>query len=381
MNLFCWLESFGQSKGEKMGITFKKLYEKLIGSINVIPASFAKDAINDALRDIYDVNDWGFLWTDGFIKVPEIIDGTAVVLENSRTVILDAPTKILVDAISIDDVPLGERQLKFYGTNKIDQVFYYTILDYDSVLGKLTIDPPFLDNSNVAIKLQILKVYYSAPTYSTSKMDVDENGAPIVITTDPVVDFRRFAYIFSPFNKRNLILDTTEAEINNRDPYRTYRNSDPRYFIPHGVDSEGTQLYELYPMNKKSKIYRTRYLRNGIALTNNSDTISDILSSELVLARAKQKAYEWVIANAGQIDSVKSTGSYLNLIAMLNNVNMSNSYPNLLEKALKKDEELFPKAYLGDFFNYPYFDNLWGDYDMSLPHDGLGDTIILDISN
>lgn len=363
-----------------MGTTFKKLYNKLIGSINVVPASFAKEAINEALRDIYDARDWGFLWTDGYIRIPALIEGTVEVTKFSEKITFSGATKALIDAITVDEVPLEERQLKFYGTNKINKVFYYKILDYDSDTGDMLIDPPYLDDSNAAIKVQILKVYYTAPYYQIATVETVVDGdeeTTIVKRTDPVIDFRRFAYIVSPEDNRRLITDMTLDEVNRRDPSRN-ELSYPRYFIPYGIDSAGNQLYEFYPASRSEKIYQIKYLRNGVPLINDSDTIPDLIPTELVLARAKQKAYEWVQANAGILPSVKNVGVYSNLIAMLDNPNRSSSYPSLLDKAIRRDEELFPQAYVGDFSNYNYYDDYWGDYNWELTHDRFGETLVID---
>ncbi len=354
-----------------MGTTFKQLYNKLESAIDVVPASVCKDIINSALRDIYDERDWGFLWTEGFIRTPTLITGFASVTKYSNVVTLDATTKALINVIITEDVPFDERQVKFYGTNKVDKALFYNIVSdsYDTLTGTFQIDPIYFDDSNIAIKLDIFKVYYTAPYY--------------IFNGNPIIDFRRFAYVFSPNFNRRLILDKNLDELNKLDPQRT-NFSYPQYLVGSGIDSNGNQLYELNPIPKTETVLRVRYLRNGSALKNDSDLIPDnIISQELILARAKIRAYEWVAANQGKLDSVKSTTPFFNLIAMLNNRNNLNSYPVLLSKAEKKDEELFPQAYLGDFSSCNYFDDIWGYYgfDFTLPHDSFGDTLVIDATS
>lgn len=353
-----------------MGTTFKQLYNKLELACDVVPVTVAKESINEALRDIYDSTDWGFLWKETYFRTPVVISGHAAVIKYGTTITLDTATKTLVNALTVDEVPIEERQIKFFGTTKVDRVFYYNIKSYDSGTGIITLDDekPFLDDTNANIQIEIFKVYYTAPF--------------ILINNEPVIDFRRFAYIASPFYQRYLILNRTLDEINRFDPSRTYgMNGEPRYFIPFGINADGNQLYEIYPVPRNERVYRIKYLRNGIPLSRDTDQLpNNILSTELVLSRAKQIAYEWVIANQQKL-GIKSVTGYVNMLAKLDNRNSTSSYPRLLERAQARDEELFPKAFAGDFAPYNFYDDLLYDgYDMSLPHDRFGETLVIDAS-
>lgn len=351
-----------------MGTTFKQLYDKLMGACSVVPITIAKESINQALRDIYDANDWGFLWKETYFRTPAVISGHAAVVKFGTTITLDAATKALVNVLTVDEIPIEERQIKFLGTTIIDRVFYYNIKSYDNGTGIITLDDekPFLDNTDANIQIEILKVFYIAPF--------------VLINNEPIVDFRRFAYVASTFYQRNLYLNYTLDQINSRDTLRN-QTGEPRYFIPFGIDSVGNQLYELYPTPRNERVYRMKYLRNGISLNKPTDQLpNNILSVELIHSRAKQKAYEWIIANQ-QTLGIKSITGYANLMAMLENRNRSDSYPRLLENAIKRDEELFPKAYAGNFA----YDNWWDDYfydgyNPLLPHDRFRETLVIDAS-
>src|ERR1043165_4243036 len=115
-----------------MGITFRQLYSKLVGAVDVIPVPFAQSAVNDALRHIYDERDWGFLWKNGIIRTPAIIEGTAATEKFSKLIPLDDDVKAAIEALDPNDVPLEERQIRFFGSSKTSSLHLYNIEDYDS---------------------------------------------------------------------------------------------------------------------------------------------------------------------------------------------------------------------------------------------------------
>lgn len=323
-----------------MGTTFKQLYNKLRGSIDVVPISVCKELINEALREIYDEHDWSFLWQDSYLRTPARIQGVGAVIKYQNTVTLNVATKALVNAISVDEVPLVERQIKFISsTSKVSRTLYYQILGYDDITGVITFDPIYLDDPNAAISFDIVKIYYTAPY--------------LIVNGEPTINFRRWAYVHAPFYRMNLNLNTTISELNGFDSDRI-SSGDPQRLVAYGNDPVGNTLFELYPTPINERVFRTRYLSNGAPLTKDSDTISDLISTELVLAYAKQKAYEWVVANANKL-SLKSVAGYPNLVALA-----FTKGKQLLDKATTRDEERFPQAFVGDFYNYPcYDDNLF----------------------
>lgn len=347
-----------------MGITLGQLRKRLIGELDVIPSSMSKAIINDSLRDIYDSNDWGFLFTDSYIRTPAMLQGTANVVQFNNQITLDATlnTSLLNSSDTSDKVQADERQVKLLSPRQQDRGFIYNITDYDSGTGILTLDKPWQDVDNTAAQIQILKLYYLPPTF-----DIGTPTSP-----NPVIDFRRFEYIMSPQFNRRLSLDISLPEINNYDPTRFY-TGDPYCLVPYSANSNGEQLFELYPSPRFERVLRVKYLRNGQPLSKDSDTIPNLFSSELIMSRAKIKAYEWAMANSDNT-KVKAPSKFQNLIALLNSPNNPSSYTNLLQTAVKKDEELYPKAFLGDFAEIPSYDFSFMDYGSRM----FGETLILD---
>lgn len=354
-----------------MGITFKELQNRLVGAINVIPASAAGEFINDALREIYDDYDWGFLYKEVYIRTPAIIEGTADVVKFQSTITVDAAIQTLINAITENDVGLETRQIRLVAPTIQERSFTYNIIDYDNATGVVTLDKPWQDSTNTAAKIQILKIYYTAPEY------IRPYDPAIEEVPDPVIDFRRFEVVVSSQNQRRLWIDRTQEDLNKIDPRRTNYLGETTSIVPAFVDQFGNQIFEFYPISRSERLFRVKYLRKGQPLKNATDTIPDAFSKELVLAKAKQFAYEWCLANSHLIQNVGNPSRFANLIAMLQSPNNSSGYPYLLAMAKRRDEELYPQAYLGDFYIYPFYENWW-DYDPNLPHDRFGDTLVID---
>jgi hypothetical protein len=463
-----------------MGITLGKLAGFLRGELDIIPASSLRDRINDALQEIYDEAEWGFLFADSFIRLPARIDGTASVFKYGRTIRVDAATAAKISAITFDDGVITERQVRIKGTTQIDRGFVYNILAYgntngvqatgniqianpgvgdtvtingivftftddpqytndvlidpgfinaitaqnlvqsiiayddpatrlasyilapgatinivyisngtvgngftlagtaariivsgahltggvNDTIGEITIDPPYQDVTNPNVNIEIVKIYYKPPYFSTTSMQDDGTGTFVPVSSEPIIDFKRFEYVVSPLWNRRMILDGTQAEIYKFDPYREFA-AEPRYIIPFGTDTENNPLYEIYPAPSQERVLRVKYLRNGLPLVRDSDQAPDIFTKNFIIEKAKIKSYEWVMANAEKLN-IKSPSRFGNMIVLA-----QKRYDVLLEEAKKKDEERAAKAYQGNVFEMPFFDRI----DPYMQH--MGETLVL----
>lgn len=356
-----------------MGITFDQLKKRLIGAIDVIPSAAAGDFINDALREIYDSYDWGFLYTESYIRTPAIIEGTASVVKFQSIITVDAAIQAKLNEITENDVGLETRQVRLVSPKIQDTTLLYNILDYNADTGEITLDQPFQDQTNVSVRVQILKIYYMAPFYTPTNYDSAVDPVP-----DPIIDFRRFESIVSPQFRKRLFVDQTLTDLDRIDPRRIGYLGETKTIVSAGVDVAGNQLFEFYPIPRQERLLRVKYLRNGLPLVRSIDTIPSAFTKELVLAKAKQLAREWVIDNAQKIPNIGNVNRLLTANALAESPNNSSSYRNLLAIAKKKDEELFPQSYLGDFYIYPFYDESWLGYDYTLPHDSFGETLIID---
>lgn len=356
-----------------MGITFEQLQKRLVGALDVIPAPAAGDFINDALREIYDSYDWGFLYTESYVRTPEIIEGNASTVKFQPKITVDASIQAKINEITENDVDLNTRQVRLVAPKIQDSTLLYNIVEYDNDTGEITLDQPFQDQTNVAARIQILKIYYTAPLYTPTNYDPAVDPVP-----DPIIDFRRFESVVSPRFRKRLILDQTLTDLDRVDPKRTRYLGETKTIVSAGIDASGNQLFEYYPISRQERLLKVKYLRNGAPLVRPRDLLPLAFSKELVLAKAKQLAREWVIDNAQKIPNIGNVNRLLTANALAESPNNSSSYKSLLAVAKKKDEELFPQSYLGDFYIYPYYDDTWSEYDYTLPHDRFGETLVID---
>lgn len=333
-----------------MGITLGQLRGRLIGELDVIPPASIEERINDALREIYDDHDWGFLFEDGFIRTPKLIEGTGLVAQFSSEVLVDQNVADEINGISEFEPEIFERQFRSVSFVEVPRGFTYKIIEWNPAINILTIDPPYQDVDNESVKIQILKIYYKPP-YFQPPYEIGVDPVP-----DPIIDFRRFEHIISPHFRRRLGLNVSQAELHRIDPYREII-SEPRFLVTHSydtkfVDNQGARVqinepvFEMYPAPRFSRLFQIKYVRAGLPLMSDSDQVPDLFTKELVLSKAKQWAYSWAKANADKL-KLKAVGRFDNLIALA-----KNDYEEQLMKAKKKDEDRYPKAYLGNVLDY-----------------------------
>ena len=349
-----------------MALTFADIKSKVLAQLDILPPAMLGDFVNDTLRDIYNENEWGFLAKKDIIRTPNIINtGLASVTKFSETVTLDAVASAVVIAITENDVPLIERQFRNAGASaNTGNQFSYNIIDFDisnPAAIVLTLNQPYWDDTNAATAFQILKIFYNPPYVTNSN-------------NDQVIDFKFWKYFISLKLRRRLFTSTTLDIINKFDPARNFVD-DPRHVIAHPPNSdEGFPLFELYPAPKYERIYEVIWQRRGLELINERDIIPSSLDKELIIAKAKRKAYEWVLANMHKRPELKgSIGRFQSLLALANNPNDRSGYEQLLDKAIKKDEENYPKAYFGDYAHMPYVDNYIGTFPFLNEFEGSND--------
>lgn len=338
-----------------MGSTFKHLVRELNGWVKPLPPSFCKILINKALESIYDEHDWSSLIVkDAYIIIPKAITtGLVSVNKFSNIITINTDLKTILDDIEndINQPRVVGRQIRVKGPDSVQARLLYNIINYDSINSQLTIDPIYLGDDVVSTQFEIVKSRIKPAN------DVIYNGLPLL-------DFKSFDYVGDLRNRRKLHLD---YNIDEKDPDRNNTGT-PFAISPYGVDSSGNLIFEFYPYDKygSDKIYKVRAYRKGVLLVNDSDTIPQPFPDELILVKARIKAYEWCDANKSTKEELQKT-NWQNLIAVLNSPNNTEGYPTLLEKAKLRDEEMFPRAYIG---------NMDDDDCFILPHDKR-DTLVL----
>jgi hypothetical protein len=336
--------------------TFQQLTNELNGWIKALPPSLCEININRAIKSILDSSDWSYLLTDGYITIPAKINtGTLDLTFGSAIVNISSDLKTILDNIesNIANVRIKGRQLRITSPDIKQARVIYTIFNYDSANSKLTLDQPYLGTTNTTASFEIFKSIINPFD------DIISDGAY-------QLSIRSIDYVADIIDTRRLYLDYLVDE---KDPDRRIQGNSWA-LSPFKYNSSGVQLYEFYPANtvNRDRVYRIKFYREAKEneLVNDTDTLPKPLDSELVLLKARLISYEWCEANKGTKSELQKT-NWINLIAMLSNVNNPNGYIELLDKAKLKDEELMPKAFIGDMYsNLPYY---------SLPHD-MRDTLV-----
>jgi len=255
---------------------------ELRGSVPKLPISFTKTLINRAYNLIRTQNLWSFnLFESSWITPPLVTTGTVSTTQGSAAITFDANAIAALNASVIANPysPLTVRQFRI-GVGGI-----YSIIAYDSVSGAATLDRIFGDPGGAGQAFQVYQLYY----------------------TPPMLDFRTWLSVRNPQLFIDLDLTTTRAEIDAMDPQRTWYQF-PSRVVPYGTDIRGQgtakasatlgyKLFELWGQPIQLYTYQCYGIRNGADLSAPSDTLPYPLPEELVLARAKDYAYEWAEAN------------------------------------------------------------------------------------
>jgi hypothetical protein len=346
-----------------MSLTFAEIKGKLLGQLDILPPAMLGDIVNDALLDIYNSNEWGFLVKKDVLRTPALINvGTASVTKYSELVTLNSVASAAIVSLNENDVPLIERQFRNASVSaNTGNPFSYNIIDFDTTDENavvLTLDQPYWDETNAAANYQILKIFYNPPYITNSR-------------EDQVIDFKYWKYFISLKLQRRLHTDTTLDQLNKFDPSRYYID-DPRHVVAHPPSNDDDfPKFELYPAPKFERIYQVIYQRRGLSLLKETDIIPSTLDAKLVLKRAEYEAYKWMFANLHKYPEMKgSAGRYQNLMALCMNPNDKLGYLQLLDRAIKKDEENYPKAYFGDYARMSWIDSFIGNFPYLNEFDG-----------
>jgi hypothetical protein len=335
-------------------VNFKTLYSELNGLLKPLPISLCKILINEALTNIYNESDWSFLLKNGYLTIPGLITtGTISVTNGSNQVTISSGLKTVLDAIEIDITKprVVGRQIRITSPDVIGSRVIYTIDDYRSDTSTITLSEPYFGTTNTTTNFKIFKTLITP-------YDILLNG-------NPVTDFKSFEYVADIKEQRKLNLDYL---VDQHDHDRRNTGT-PFALVPYPPDSSNNPQFELYPQytSTTDRVYRVKYYAEGIELVNDLDTIPRPLNRSLVMAAAKLQAFEYADANRG-IKPEFSKTNWSNLRAMGLSDRSPNGYEYLLQQALRQDEELIPRSFIGDIYSdLPYF---------RLPSD-LRDTLVI----
>src|ERR1700680_1469631 len=263
-------------------MALQDMQNELRGTVPKLPMSFTRTLINRAYNVIRTSNLWSFnLFESSWITPPLINTSTVTVVQGSATITFDATAIATLNAAQIAQPYslITQRQFRI-GVGGI-----YHIIAYNPVTGVALLDRIFGDPGGVGLGFQVYQLYSPPPT----------------------LDFRTWLSIRNPIMFIDMNLDSTRSQIDQMDPQRSWYLF-PTHVVPYGLDIRGIgtvnasstlgfKMFELWGQPIQLFTYQCYGIRNGVDLVNPSDTLPYAIPEELVLARAKDYAYEWAEAN------------------------------------------------------------------------------------
>jgi hypothetical protein len=300
---------------------------ELRGSVPKLPFAFTRTLINRAWRTVRESSLWSFNLFESSWTSPQLISsGTASVTQGFPTVQFDATA---VAALNLSQIQspyslITQRQFRaaVSGVGGI-----YNIIAYNSMTGLATLDRTFGDPSITAGAYQVYQVYY----------------------TPPMQDFLLWLSVRNPQQFISLDLRTTRAEIDGMDPQRSWYQF-PTHVVPFGLDLRGAgtstpsatlnyPLFELWGQPVQLFTYQCYGIRRGTDLVKPTDTLPPQIAEDLVLAKAREYAYEWAESNKDM--SPRSSGPDFRFLMG----KTQDEYKKLLTLYRKQDKETVDNYY------------------------------------
>jgi len=256
-------------------MAYVDLYREISGVVPKLPIDAAKKFVNRAWADVRRKNIWSFLLGEANWTSPGVVNGGLVTTQQgSNQVTFNAAAQLAINAIGLFPSSITQRQFRV-GIGTI-----YNIWAWDSVTGIATLDRPYAETSGTNVAYGIFQCYYAAP----------------------VKDFKGWISIVDIINFNDLVVTMTRAQINMRDPQRTM------FFLPtHCVYYQqdqnpasatyGWPMFELWGQPQYSLTYQLYYFRHGVDFTADQDQLPPAVENDVIIALAKNYAYEWAMAN------------------------------------------------------------------------------------
>jgi hypothetical protein len=275
------------------------------------------------------------LWLDFAIPTPsQTLSGTVTTTIGSNQVIGDATAAASWLAIPLS-TPITSQQFRI-GTGTI-----YGIAAFDGV-NTLTLDRLYVDPSHGAGQsYQIYGVYYHAP----------------------VKNFIWFDDIHDPVTGYSIKTTTTRQEASDSDPQRTqfaFTNS----VLPYKIDQTagsfyGFPMYELWPAPSNGlTLVATAYLGDADfdnTVPGTSDAVTPPLNEDVVMEKAKERAYEWCMANTDKLPSASRRTDFSFLMGKC-----QAEFKRLINQYILKDETFSQRHHIpygpegASYLNDPY---------------------------
>jgi hypothetical protein len=262
---------------------------------------------------------WSFTaQKDATLLAPAILTlGTVTTTQFQNPIVGDATAKAAWQAYGLTP-PITTAQFRIGSAGGP----IYNIIAFDGN-ATLTLDRIYAEGSGSLQAYQIYKIYYPAP----------ESG------------FVRWASIYDPINAYPLRLGYNKTDFDRWDPQRS-AVSLPVYVgaytfgpFPSILQNYQLPLFELWPGPTSQIGYSTSYDVRGPDLVNDADIQPYAIPDDLILHRARWRAYEWAEANKGSHPELQKT-SWLNLMNVVDK-----DYDKLKLDVMRQDNSTFMTNY------------------------------------
>jgi hypothetical protein len=306
---------------------------ELVGTVPKFSFLLAQKAVNRALREIYESRHWGFLMSEQYLIVPDAVQtGSFAVTQYNNQVQANAAAIAALN--NLNNPLITKRQFR------AGQSGIYNITAYDNVNGLMTLDRPFLEATAAASSYLVFKCYYDAP----------------------MADFMRYIVALDQSIPRYFKLRWDRQFLDRKDPQRSTQ-SDPYVLASFKTDpTTNVPIHEMWPQPTVKAAIFTLVQRRGTPLVNPTDAPPPAVSDDLLMYRAKIKAYEWAMANVGRVPELRGV-SWQFLIQ-----EADAQYRGLLKEAQRNDEENFQNLFIRPSDSECYMGPIDGKYLQS--HDG-----------
>jgi hypothetical protein len=233
-----------------------------------LPLALAKTYVQRALSKILDQNLWSFqLGESGWLSPSQIVAGTITATVGSQTITGNAVATTAWQAAGVTQ--LKQMQIRIPSFN------LYNIVNYDGV-STLTIDRPWQETSSgVGLGYRMYQAYYPEPVSDFKRW-----------MTRGVRDFTNGFWLWTNQNQSFLA---------DQDPQRQVFGPPSGYVVPYrnSFTASPVLLFELWPHPISVLSWSLYFVRNGVTLVNDGDTLPYPLTEDLVILRAKKSAYKF----------------------------------------------------------------------------------------
>lgn len=296
--------------------TFVDYWNELKAYTPNLPVNLAKRIVNRARREIYAERPWSFLFAEANITTPTLITaGLMTVTKDSQTVVPDATALAAVTGLT--NPIITRRQIRLGEPGSAGPI--YNISGFDGT--NITIDKPFFTNGTsftpFTTQYSLLQAYYYPPS----------------------TDFLRWVSVADLANGYELDFMKTREELDRWDPQRLTVGQPisianfravPDGFWDNSVNV-GDPIFEIWPHPTFARVYDVIYQRRGLDLVNDTDTLPQSISMDLLLTKARIHAYEWQMSTEPNF-----ANAYRNLVP-----DLRINYQKLLQEAKVQDDEIF----------------------------------------